>query len=311
MMILAALLAVIPVSPLAAQSTPPAGDSGSQGKLEEIVVVAQKRSENLQNVPISVSVVTNTQLVSQGVKDVTDIRVAVPTLYLASSAGYLTSSLRGVGSNALGPGIENPVALYIDGVYYSSPAASLLTLNNVAQIEVLKGPQGTLFGRNATGGLIQITTREPTQELSGDFNVGYANYQTETFNGYLAGGLTDTLKADMAVSYTHQGEGWGRDIDNGQSVYQLDRDLALRSKIVFEPFEATKITAIGDYESRNDSRGALYVYPNTVVPPGPLGQPAYVPPSNQGYDVDTDVLPRQNSTSSGGSLRWDQGIGDL
>ena len=118
--------------------------------------------------------------------------------------GSLAPRIRGVGSDL--PNVENSVAMYLDGVYIASPSAALLSLNNIAQIETLKGPQGTLFGRNATGGALLIQTREPTQNLSGDFDVSYGNFQTTTVNGYVADGLNSAVAADLAVHATHQGE---------------------------------------------------------------------------------------------------------
>lgn len=279
----------------------------NSGEVEEIVVTAQKRSENLQDVPIAVSAVTSGQLARSGVKDIVDIKMAIPSLNLVSSAGYLSSSLRGIGSNGIGAGIENPIALYIDGVYYGAPASSLLTLNNVAQIEVLKGPQGTLFGRNATGGLIQITTRRPTDQTTGEFNVSYANYNSISGNGYIAGPITDKLFMDLAVSGTHQGNGWGDNRFSGGDVYKVNHDIAARSKMVIEPSPFTTFTLIGDYSDHRDSLQSYTVHPGTVSGYTPaLG----VFPST-GYDVSNSLRPVTDTWSAGGSLRWDQKLSDV
>ena len=243
----------------------PAAPTGQSYGIEDIVVTAQKRSQNLQNVPIAVSAVTETQLSRAGVKDVVDLKIAVPTLNVTNSAGYLTSSLRGIGSNGFGAGIENPIALYIDGVYYAAPAASLLTLNNISQIEVLKGPQGTLFGRNATGGLIQVTTRDPSSTPAAEFNISYGNYNSVTGNGYVAGPITSNLFMDLAVSGAHQGDGWGTNYFNGKDVQKLDHDIAVRSKLIWEPSDSTKFTLIGDYSDHRDSIANAYrVFRGTV-----------------------------------------------
>jgi iron complex outermembrane receptor protein len=308
----AALVAAVWPQHAAAQSAPAQALESLGVALEEVVVTAQKRSENLQDVPIAVSAVTANQLERQGVKDVLDLRIAVPTLNVTSSAGYLTTSLRGIGSNGIGAGIENPVALYIDGVYYASAASSLLSLNNVAQVEVLKGPQGTLFGRNATGGLIQISTRDPTQSPSGEFNVAYANYGVLSGSAYLAGGLTGNLRADIAIQGSRQSDGWGTNRSNGQDVYKIDHDWALRSKVVFEPSDNTKFTLIGDYLDHKDSMAAYRVFPNTTPGFTALpGQPAFGVFPSLGYDTDTDLQPITDNWAGGASLRWDQSLGSL
>ena len=292
------------------QSTSP-GD-GTSGELEEITVTAQRRSENLQSVPIAVSAVTGTQLSRIGVKDLVDMRTAVPTLNLNNTSGNLTANLRGVGSNAVGPGVENAVALYIDGVYYGSTGGSLLSLNNIAQVEVLKGPQGTLFGRNATGGLIQVTTREPTQDLSGQFGGSYANYQTFTGSAYIAGGLTENLRADLAVQATHQGDGYGTNGFNGKDIYKVDHDISVRSKIVFTPTDLTKITLIGDYTSSKNTNNIFVVQPGTIsgFTPAPGNPPFGVAPDT-GYNASIDYQPVDRIHAGGGSIRIQQDIGSL
>ena len=277
------------------------------GGLEDIVVTAQRRSERLQDVPIAVTAITASQLSRVGVSDVIDLKVAVPTLNVVNSAGYLNSSLRGIGSNGIGAGIENPIALYIDGVYYAAPAASLLSLNNVSQIEVLKGPQGTLFGRNATGGLIQITTKEPSAKNTANFNFSYANYDTYSGNAYVSGAVTDNLFMDLAFAGTFQRDGWGTNRFNGKDVYKVDHDVAGRAKMIFEPVGGTKFTLIGDYSDHRDSVAAYRVFRNTVSG----FTPALGPVPDIGYDTDTDVQPLTDTWAAGGSLRWDQDIGSL
>jgi len=280
--------------------------STGSGALEEIVVTAQKRSENLQDVPIAVSVVTGTQLEKIGVLDIVGLKAAVPALNLATNGGYLAVSLRGIGTNGFGPGFENPIALYVDGVYYASALASVLTLNNIDQIEVLKGPQGTLFGRNATGGLIQITTKTPTDQTTGDFNISYGNYNTVSGNGYISGQVASNLFMNLAVTATTQGEGWGRDLYDGSDVYKTDHDILARWKIVFEPSPLAKFTVILDYSDNKDVGPGYTVYPGTISALVPSG----VSP-DWGYDVYSPLHDLDDVMNGGASLKWDQKIADL
>lgn len=112
------------------------------------------------------------------------LKVAVPSLDIPKNTGSASPFIRGIGSRAIGPGVENPVAVYVDGVYMAAPTSGLLAITNIDRVEVLKGPQGTLFGRNATGGLIQIITRTPKDTFAGNASIGYGNYDTLTGDAY-------------------------------------------------------------------------------------------------------------------------------
>jgi iron complex outermembrane receptor protein len=151
------LTALLPAHAIFAQSA-----AGGISVLEEIVVTAQKRQENMQDVPIAVTAISGDALEKAGVTDTFDLKAVAPSLNFSTAVGgFGLPRIRGVGSTGTGPGIENPVATYIDGVYIGSSTGALTSLNDIEQVAVLKGPQGTLFGRNATGGLIQITTKKP------------------------------------------------------------------------------------------------------------------------------------------------------
>jgi iron complex outermembrane receptor protein len=294
-----------------AQSTTPApttdNSSESAAHLDDIVVTAQRRAENQQNVPIAIDTLTADQLTQAGVDNVTDLRTAVPTLNINNSNGLLTTSLRGIGSNAVAPGFENPVAVYVDGVYYASSAANFLDLNNVAQIEVLKGPQGTLFGRNATAGLIQVSTRTPDQKPVIEGDVSYGNFDTSVANLYVGGGLADNLAADLALHANHQGDGWGTDLTTGQDVYAVKRDITARTKWVYDPVDGTHLTLIGDYENSSDTLSPFAVLAGTVS--GFAPQAGVTP--NMGYDVLNNTPNYKTGYASGVSLKWEQSLGDL
>jgi len=294
-------------SPALAQDLAPADEQArGQGQLQEIIVTAQRRAENLQDVPVAVSVVSAAAIEGTGSNNLIDLSALVPGLNLRNSASFLATSLRGVGSTGKGPGVENPTALYVDGVYMGSAGTSMLSFNSIEQIAVLKGPQGTLFGRNATGGLIQVTTRDPSQNSGGDFSIGLANYGTVTANAYLGGRIADGVFADIAFYGSNQAEGWGFNHITGQDVYKVDHDYAIRSKWVLEPAEGTKLTLIGDYADRKDSMIALYVHPGTVSLTTPND-----PVPNVGYDIYTDTQPVVKLYSGGVSLRLDQELGNL
>ena len=273
-----------------------------QGTLTEIVVIAQKRTENLQNVPIAISTVSGSQLAAVAASSITAIADMTPGLQMTTSQGSLAPHIRGVGSDI--PNVENSVALYLDGVYIGSPSAALLSLNNIQQIETLKGPQGTLFGRNATGGALLIETADPTQHFSRNFDFSYGNFQTSMFNGYVAGGLSPDLAADIAVHLSHQGEGYGRNLETGSDVFQTNLDLALRSKWVWTPTDSDTVHLIFDFERRYGSSATPDYIPKGTYPSF-LEYPPVTTPVPQPYDVNTFLNPSDSMDQGGVSARLD------
>jgi iron complex outermembrane recepter protein len=218
------------------------------GQLEEITVTAQKRTERLQDVPISDSAIGAAEAATRGITDTTDLQMAVPGLVIDHTANEGNIFIRGVGTNLFGPNSEQTVAVYVDNVYMPSPEANLFSFNNIDRVEVLKGPQGTLFGRNTTGGVVQIITRDPSTTFGGDVSVGYANYNTVSSQGYVTGGVLPDLAADLAVMYDNQGTGWGHNFttDRENGIEAKD-NYALRSKWKFTPYDTTTIRLILDY----------------------------------------------------------------
>jgi iron complex outermembrane receptor protein len=284
----------------AVPSTPPQNQGGT---LEEIVVTAQKRSESLQNVPIAVTSLTADRLASAGVDTTSELPLITPGLTMVNISGNSFPHIRGIGTTALGAGFENPVSLYLDGVYIASGAASLLTLNNIAQIDVLKGPQGTLFGRNATGGLIDIKTKDPQSAFGGELDLGYGNYQTAVVGGYLTGPLSEQLAADFAVRATTQGEGYGRNIFNAEDVYKTVRDVAVRSKWRWTPGSTTSLMFIVDYE---ENAGSQY----TTFSNAPGTKPLFGPAGPVGtWDIASDFQPHNAFQGGGVSIHLDQDVG--
>src|SRR5882757_175739 len=284
-------------------TTPDATQQQSGGALEEIIVTAQKRQENLQSVPIAITPVTAERLAALKIDDVRDLNIAAPGLNVTASIGHALLNLRGVGTSLLGPGEESPIALYVDDVYYADSATALMSFNNIAQIDVLKGPQGTLFGRNATGGLLEVTTVNPTQALGMRASVSYGNYQTATGKFYVTGGLAPDLAIDFAAQYTHQGSPYGTNEANGMDAYQTDHDYAVRSKLRYSPDSGPTVTLIADYCNDNTSQGVpLHEYPGRK----PLFGAPYTGPR---YDIDVDTQPLQTGQEGGISGKIEQDLG--
>ena len=229
-----------PKTPAAATGAPSSTD-----ELPEVIVTANRRNENIQTVPVTISAFDGVALARSGVSNASDLGTVVPGLVYSSVVGYANPYLRGIGTTATGPGQENPIATYVDGVYLAAQSAAMLSLSNIAGVEVDKGPQGTLFGRNATGGAIQINTLTPSSVTSISTSVGYGNYDTFEGKLYATTGIGENLAGDIAVAYSDQGKGYGKNLANGQDV-DKSSDHIFRSKLHWDR-DGTTVTLAADY----------------------------------------------------------------
>jgi iron complex outermembrane recepter protein len=277
----------------------------NETKLEEVVVTANKRVENIQNVPISIAVVSADALAAAGANSTLDLTDKVAGLQFSASQNGINVHLRGIGISTVPPGNENSVSTYVDGVYFANLSGSLLTLSDIQQIEVDKGPQGTLFGRNSTGGVVNITTKAPEHAFSGSVQAGYGNYDTSVFDAYVTGGLGPILAANFAAHFDHQGDGYGTNLFNGTDVQQSE-NLALRTKFLLTPTDADKLTLAVDYErirsSELDAFQPVEGHPTNWGPgaPAPRGTPFTF--SGGSWDVNVVAPPVYRNKQGGASL---------
>jgi iron complex outermembrane receptor protein len=263
--------------------------AASHATIEEIVVTAQKRSENLEDVPLSISAVTAASLQRLGVNGTLDLQTLVPGFQVSQVNAASTPSIRGVGSTDPSGGNEGAVALYVDGVYFPSQNAGLFSFPDIERVEVLKGPQGTLFGRNATAGLVNVITKNPTQETQANVTVGYGNFRTDQEAGYFSTGITPEVATSISAYHTKQNEGWGRNLFNGSDVYRSD-ETGVRGKILATPGENTRIILSADYIDSKTDIGEAFL-------PSPASAP---------YTVDVNLTPRGEIKDYGGNLRVEQ-----
>src|ERR1700722_11554317 len=285
-------------------STASGGTQSGAGALEEIVVTAQKRSENLQQVPIAVTALNADQLRAAGITSTLQLENVTPGLNLDISGGFFEPHLRGVGDTADGPGNESSIALYVDGIYYASQIWGVARLGDVADISVLKGPQGTLFGRNAAAGVIQINTRGPSQDFQGDISTSFDSFQTTTTNLFITGGVTETVATSFAAAYSYQGKGWGTDTyTDAQDVDQTKRDINLRNKWLYTPTSDTTVMLSLDYMDRETNQGFVDApYPGTK-----LFVPGYVGSTNL-WDADSGEVTDITTQGGGASVTLNQNL---
>lgn len=229
---------------IACSSNAVAQDAADQ--VAEITVTAQKRGERLQEVPIAVSAFSGKALADAGITSATELDKVTPGLTATQGGGLVQPFLRGVGNAVISVGNESSTALYIDGVYYSRLPAVFFELSDVERVEVLKGPQGTLFGRNASGGLIHVITREPGNAWESNVSVGYGNYDSVRFSGFAGGPIAEGVKLSLSGIYKNQGDGFGTNMTTGQDVYR-DESFAIRGKLLVDIGDRTTAKIAADY----------------------------------------------------------------
>jgi iron complex outermembrane recepter protein len=259
-------------APAAAGADDTAPAASEAGQLQEITVTAERVRENLQRVPIAVNAATGAQLQQAGVTDIQSLATLVPNVVNTGNTTNFTY-IRGIGSSNASLNNEAAVATYVDGVYMASPYGQFGSFNDISRIEVLKGPQGTLFGRDTTGGVIQIITPDPSHTLSTDLQESYGNYNTIGGKGYLTGGITESVAADVAVIYEDQRDGYGTDLCPGlkdgvcssaQSGF-MHENFGVRSKWLWTPTNSTKVVFAADYDLFQAEEG-LQMAPGSVDP---------------------------------------------
>ena len=154
----------------------------TNGQIEEVTVTAQRRVENVQRVPIPITAISADAAIKQGALKTDQLAASVPGMTMGHEINSATTFIRGIGPNSNGTGEESSVAVYLDDLYIEDGDASIFNLNAISGIDVLKGPQGTLFGRNSTGGVVQVRTKNPSFDTGADVEVGYGNYNTSSFS---------------------------------------------------------------------------------------------------------------------------------
>ena len=287
-------------APVLAQ-TASAGGAAEPTAVGEVVVTAQKRSERLQQVPIAVTAVTESGVASAQVLRSRDLVSLVPGMVQAVGSGPRQAYLRGIGINTSTPGQDSPVATYVDEVYIASPMASTLLLNSINRIEVLKGPQGTLFGRNAVAGVISYHSRNPTFSPGLSADIGYGSYDTVSAHLYGTAGIGEKLAVNLAVATEHQQAGWGRQ-DTLGGDFRTIRNTSVRGKLLWEPASDTHLLVTAWYDSSHTNQNVL------GATPGVPGLGGFVN-SHGPYDFQGNYPSFNKSEGKGASVRAEKDLG--
>ena len=262
---LALLACGLSVGPADADQAPLARAAGASGPsadtLDEVVVTARKREESVQDVPISISVLGGDALAAKGIVDIRTFATQVPGLVFSNHADLKTNetSIRGVRSESRSAGQDPSVGYYLDEVYLGGGVSTAIDYFDLQRIEVLRGPQGALFGRNTIGGVISLSTRRPTFSPEGYIEAGVGNYGLLEGRAAVSGPLVaDRLAGRLAVSIADR-DGYAKNVSTGRDVEDLGRKSA-RASLLFTPGERTELLATFDYLRVKQNSNALETY---------------------------------------------------
>ncbi len=252
--------------------------------LEEIIVTAEKREESVQDVPITISAFSANEIEQFGVATTRDLGIITPGLQMGQQVGASTPYLRGVGGQNGAVGDEASISTYVDGIYLPGLINAIRGFNNIERIEVLKGPQGTLFGRNTTGGVIHIITKQPTQEKQLKLGMHAGNYETYGGQLYASTGVSENVAIDLSIAAQRQEEGFGTNIALQEDV-GFDEYTQVRTKLLYEPSDRTAVKLSLSWDDSDTDLGLnRSCFPNTVC----AGTPGI---DGDYQDVNTGIRP--------------------
>lgn len=251
-----------PVAPAAPGTSPqdttgPAAASNATD-VGEIIVTAQKREQSLQDVPVVVSVLNQQQLENAGVRDVKDLQTITPGLNVTSSTSPAQTSIRirGVGTVGDNPGLESSVGTIVDGVYRARSGVAFGDLGELERVEVLKGPQSTLFGKNMSAGVINVVTAAPSFDTGAEFLGSYGNYNAWTVSGAVTGALVGDTVAGRLFALKRERDGFWK-VRTGAGPRTSDRsdnenNWTVRGQLLFRPADGVDLRVIGDWSERDE-----------------------------------------------------------
>jgi iron complex outermembrane receptor protein len=299
-----ALASLLPVS-----SFGQAPETGDRPILEELVVTAQKREQNLQDVPVGVSLLSGKAMTEAQVKNAAELATLLPTLNVQASSGPSTSSfnIRGIGTQAFSPGVDPSVSTMLDGVVMGRSGMAFLDLVDIARVEVLRGPQGTLYGKNASGGVVHIITKDPSPELSGTAAATAIEDNEYRLDGSVSGPITDNLGYRLTGSGVDE-DGYAKNVYNDDKINGT-QSYNVRGKLLWQAREDLEFMFASDYSWSDCDCTALSV--RSILPSTEqqrlLDEQLPVVPSKHNQDVNNDQRTFTHLRSSGYSLsaNWD------
>jgi iron complex outermembrane recepter protein len=286
-----ALAALVAPRPVVAQDTPAVSSA-----LEVVVVTAQRREQALQDVPIAIQVVNTDLLNDVAAEDMSDLNGFVPGLVVSGDSPTQPKyQIRGVQTSDFGVGTDSAVGVYVDGVYSARSGSSLLAFNDIERIEVLKGPQGTLFGRNSAAGAVSIVTRQPVHEFDGLVKVRLGENNKRRIDGMVNVPVSDTV-ALRVNGVWNQSDGWVQDAATGKYLWPED-NWAMRAALKWDITDETSATLTWDHDQIDQlarpAIGLVALGPSDTSAPFPPDPATYLDPLKA--PVYNDVIGNEES----------------
>lgn len=258
--------------PAIAQESPESNEAAPRENrgLDEIVVTATRSSESLSRVAASITAVSEADLGAGKIQDVASLASSIPNLSVGDQFGVNRIFIRGIGLTSIDLGADGGVAFLQDGAQIARPAAQLAGFYDLQQVEVLRGPQGTLYGRGATAGAINLITKKPTAELDGYARATYGNYNNIGLEAAVGGPVSgDKIMARVAGKFENR-DGYGVNEFTGNDIDNRDA-YAFRSSLLFAPSAVVEVLISGEYFNENDNNYAFHYFGPTVAPENALG----------------------------------------
>tara|TARA_R110000772_G_scaffold48089_4_gene109862 strand:+ start:49735 stop:51921 length:2187 start_codon:yes stop_codon:yes gene_type:complete len=276
------------------------------GALEEVVVTARKKEESLQDIPLSVTAVTGQSMRETMVSSMEDAQQGMANVNFAVRLGSAVPTIRGVGFSILNNGTTANVAMHVNGVYIGRPMAVASSFFDVSRLEVVRGPQGTLYGRNATGGAVNIITNSPTEELSGYIDASLGNYDTATVEAAISGPVVkDKVLARIALR-TDRHDGWGTNLFTGNDVDAQDLQ-AFRSTVRFLVSDEWTVDWVAEKYHQNDSMYGMKfngsTNPDAELAGVLLGGEAF-PVGSRDVNTERDILNKRDIFATDVTATW-------
>lgn len=306
---MAALLAGAALCALAGAACAQPAEPGTE--VEEVLVTAQKRTERLIDVPVAVTAVSGDTLAAKNIADTASLVRAAPSLTFQAGATPSNSSfrIRGIGTSLFGQGVEPSVSLVVDGVVMARPAQSLTDFADLERVEVLRGPQGTLFGKNATAGVVQLVTARPRHEFGASVEATAASHDEYRIKGSVTGPITDNLAGRLSAYYNNVG-GYIDNVRTGVDEGGFE-SFGLRGKLEWTPTDRLDLLLTGDYRMfvGTIGRPVMVSTPNPVM--AQLIGPIVASPGNRSISTDVETLSKSNQALASLEANYDLGWGTL
>lgn len=288
----------------AQQTTDEVASASGSPRIEEVIVTARKRSEDLQNTPIAITAMTSSMLADRGVLNAEDLQFHVPNFTFGKNiTGGTNIAVRGIGNENIAIAGDAGVAVHLDGHYIQNPSFMTQDFYDVERVEVLRGPQGTLYGKNAIGGSVNIITKQPTEEFEAGLEVQGGNFSSRSVRGYASGSLGDNLQGRI-VGVNSKRDGYTKNV-----TYGSDQDVsdytAVRGSILFTPTEKLEVYLTGhDYKSDDTVALVIDRYPTEEVLAGFVANPwlSADPYERDPSKVRNDIRAEGSSDSRGYSV---------